>query len=67
MKHTELCPDLAALPVAQVGTPEEMAALRRIEAAAPELLAALETVAAGFVHPEIAAQVHAAIAKARGG
>lgn len=41
----EVCPDLAAWPALEVGTPEEMEKKRRIEAAAPDLLAALEKAA----------------------
>lgn len=73
----DICPDLAAWPVVQVGTPEEMAKVRRIEAAAPDLLAALEILldAAMTYLPEychgvptkkITRQAVEAIAKAKG-
>lgn len=73
-----LTPDLAAIPVMQVGTSEEIARLRQLEAAAPELLAALEKIAAaaetgapfhrigpGYFE-EILDIARAAIAKAKG-
>lgn len=68
----EVCPDLAAWPALEVGTPEEMEKKRRIEAAAPDLLAALEKAASMQAYrpgegPDWWEQARAAIAKAKKG
>ena len=65
----DICPDLAAWPVVQVGTPEEMAKVRRIEAAAPDLLAVAILVTESGLIPEwsgLGKAARAAIAKAKG-